>query len=78
MSFKTPKSFPEMPRSSHSADEAGKASYTKSSQKQGDGHLEDTNRMPQPFNADWCNEESGEGQDNSGHVYGKRQGWYND
>lgn len=72
------KNFPEMPRSSHGADEAGKASYTKSSQKQADGHEDFEGRMPHPFSAEWGNDESGEGKDDSGHSFGVRQGWYND
>src|SRR5947207_3240991 len=54
--------FPEGPRSSHGADEEGKASYIKSSKHAKHGHTDHGDRMPHPFGEEPPMSESGEGK----------------
>ena len=62
MAFKTVHQFPEGPRSSHGADEEGKASYIKSSKHAKHGHTDHGDRMPHPFGEEPPMSESGEGK----------------
>lgn len=54
--------FPEMPRSSHFADESGKPHYIKGSKSVGAGHQDHEGRMEHPFGITPPNDESGEGK----------------
>lgn len=54
--------FPEVEADINApADEEGGPNYVRSSKSAGCGHEDSMNRMPDP-NAEWVNEESGEGK----------------